>query len=102
VATENAGDIEGITYLLAKAAMGSEFKFEIVESTKDRCVGMTTDCLWHKRWKEQGLDMETCGAGHQPWSSGAVERLNPTFTFRLTKNMLRDDSHGEWVVERKK
>jgi hypothetical protein len=102
LATETPGDVEAITHLFAKAAMGPEFKFEIVESTKDRCVGTTTECPWHKRWKEQGLDMDTCGAGHQAWGSGAAESLNPNFTFKLTKNMLRGDSHCEWVVERKK
>ena len=98
---ENAGEIEGITHLFAKAAMGPEFQFEIVEATPDRCVGRTTECPWHKRWKEQGLGMDTCGAGHQSWGDGAVESLNPNFTFKLTKNMVRGDSHCEWVVERK-
>jgi hypothetical protein len=31
--------------------MGPEFVFEVVEATKDRCVGKTTQCPWHKRWK---------------------------------------------------
>jgi hypothetical protein len=100
--TRTAGDVEGVIHLLAQASMGPEFKFEIVESTPDRCVGTTTQCPWHKRWKEQGLDMDTCGAGHQAWGDGATESLNPNFTFRLTKNMLHGDSHCEWVVERKK
>src|SRR6185436_9945300 len=99
---ESVGDVEGIIHLLAKTSMGPEFQFEIVESTKDRCVGKTTQCPWHKRWKERGLDMDTCGAGHQAWGDGATESLNPNFTFRLTKNMLHGDSHCEWVVERKK
>lgn len=81
LATENAGDIENLTHLMAQAAMGPEFVFEVVEAAKDRCVGKTTECRWHKRWKEQGLDMDTCGVGHQ--------------------NMLHGDSHCEWVVERK-
>ncbi|MGA8072026.1 MAG: L-2-amino-thiazoline-4-carboxylic acid hydrolase [Candidatus Acidiferrales bacterium] len=97
-----AGDVEAITHLFAKAAMGPEFEFEIVESSKDRCVGKTTQCPWHKRWKEQGVDINTCGVGHQRWGDGAVESLNPDFTFRLTKNMLLGDPHCEWVVERKK
>ena len=101
LAAETAGDLEGITHLLAKASMGPEFEFEVVESTKDRCVGRTTECPWHKRWKEQGLDMDTCGAGHHAWGAGAAESLNPNFTFKLTKNMLHGDSHCEWVVERK-
>lgn len=102
LATETAGDVEAVIHLLAQASMGPEFVFEIVESTKDRCVGTTTQCPWHKRWKEQGLTMDTCGAGHQAWGEGATESLNPNFTFRLTKNMLHGDSHCEWVVERKK
>jgi L-2-amino-thiazoline-4-carboxylic acid hydrolase len=99
---ETPGDVEAIIHLMAKAAMGPEFVFEVVESTKDRCVGKTTQCPWHKRWKEQGVDFDTCGVGHQNWGDGAVESLNPNLTFKLTKNMLHGDSHCEWVVERKK
>jgi L-2-amino-thiazoline-4-carboxylic acid hydrolase-like protein len=102
LATETAGDVEGIMHLMAQAAMGPEFVFQVVESTADRCVGRTTECPWHKRWKEQGLDMDTCGAGHQAWGAGATESLNPNFTFKLIKNMVRGDAHCEWVVERKK
>jgi L-2-amino-thiazoline-4-carboxylic acid hydrolase len=93
---------KGLHIFLRKRQWGPEFKFEVVESTKDRCVGRTTQCPWHKRWKEQGVDFDTCGAGHQAWGAGATESLNPNFTFRLTKNMVRGDSHCEWVVERKK
>ena len=99
---ETAGDIEGVMHLMAKASMGPEFQFNIVESTPDRCVGTTTECPWHKRWKEQGLEMDPCGAGHQAWGDGATQSLNPDFTFKLTKNMTRGDAHCEWVVERKK
>jgi hypothetical protein len=102
LATKTASDLEGATHLLAQAAMGPEFVFEVVEATEDRCVGKTTECPWHKRWKEQGLAMDTCSVGHQRWGDGAVESLNPDFTFRLTKNMVRGDSHCEWIVERKK
>ena len=102
LATETPADVEGITHLMAQAAMGPEFVFEVVEATKDRCVGKTTQCPWHKRWKEQGVDFDTCGVGHQNWGAGAVESLNPNFTFKLTKNMVRGDSHCEWVIERKK
>lgn len=100
--TKTAGDIESVTHLLAQASMGPEFVFEIAESTENRCVGRTTRCPWHKRWKEQGLDMDTCGVGHQRWGEGAVESLNPDFSFRLTRNMLHGDPYCEWVVERKK
>ena len=100
--SETAPEIEEATHLLAQASMGPEFVFEVVESTNDRCVGRTTQCPWHKRWKEQGLDVDTCGAGHQNWGEGAVESLNPNFTFKLTKNMVRGNAHCEGVVELKK
>lgn len=102
VAGESAEDIEQVTHLLATASMGPEFVFEVVEATKDRCVGRTTQCPWHKRWQEQGVGFNTCGVGHQRWGDGAVESLNPNYTFKLTKNMVAGDSHCEWVVERKK
>jgi hypothetical protein len=102
LASETASDVEGVMHVMAKASMGPEFQFEVVEATKDRCVGRTTECPWHKRWKEQGLTMDTCGAGHQNWGAGAAESLNPNFTFKLTKNMVRGDAYCEWVVERKK
>jgi hypothetical protein len=99
---ETAGDVESALNLLAQASMGPEFRFEVVESTPDRCVGRTTQCPWHKRWKEQGIDFDTCGVGHQKWGEGAAAALNPKFTFKLTRNMLHGDAHCEWVVERKK
>jgi pantoate kinase len=79
---ESAEDVEAVTHLLAQTSMGPEFVFEVVEATKDRCVGRTTQCPWHKRWKEQGLDIDTCSAGHQSWGDGAAESLNPDFTFK--------------------
>ncbi len=100
--TESPEDVEAVTHLMAQASMGPEFVFEVVETSKDRCVGRTTQCPWHKRWKEQGVAFDTCGVGHQKWGEGAVESLNPNLTFKLTKNMLHGDPHCEWVVERKK
>ena len=76
LATKGAHDVEEATHLLAKASMGQEFVFEIVEASEDRCVGKTTQCPWHKRWKEQGLDMDTCGAGHQRWGDGDACNAN--------------------------
>lgn len=99
---KSAPEIEEVTHLMAQVAMGPEFAFEIVEATNDRCVGRATECPWHNRAKEQGQDFDSCGVGHQNWGDGAVESLNPDFTFKLLKNMNRGDSHCEWVVERKK
>jgi hypothetical protein len=58
------------------------------------------NCKHNLKYKENYMD--TYGSGHQAWGDGATESLNPNFTFRLTKNMVRGDSHCEWVVERKK
>ncbi|MDX1388627.1 MAG: L-2-amino-thiazoline-4-carboxylic acid hydrolase [Acidobacteriota bacterium] len=102
MATDTPADIEAVSHLLAKASMGPEFEFEVVEATDDRCVGRTTQCPWHKRWQEQGVDFDTCGVGHQRWGDGAADSLGSDFTFKLTKNMVRGDSHCEWVIERKK
>jgi hypothetical protein len=99
---ENARDIDGVLALLAVTSMGPEFKFEVVEATEDRCVGRTTKCAWHERWKELGLKDDFCSSGHQGWGDGAVESLNPNFTFSLTKNMVRGDQFCEWIIERKK
>ena len=101
LATENARDIVEVLKLLSITAMGPEFNFEIIEATEDRCVGRTTMCPWHERWKEFGLKEEFCNSGHQAWGDGAVESLNPNYTFRLNKNMQLGDSYCEWVVERK-
>ena len=100
--SETPADVESAMHLLAKASMGPELAFEVVEASDDRCVVRTTECPWHKRWKEQGLDFNTCGVGHQRWGEGATEALNPDFAFTLTKNMVDGDAHCEWVVERKK
>lgn len=102
LATENARDIEEVLKLLGMTAMGPEFKFEVVEATENRCVGRTTMCPWHERWKELGLDFDICNSGHQGWGDSAVENLNSNFTFSLTKNMVRGESYCEWVIERKK
>ncbi len=101
LATENARDIVEVLKLLSITAMGPEFNFEIIEATENRCVGRTTMCPWHERWKEFGFKEEFCNSGHQAWGDGAVESLNPNFTFRLIKNMQLGDSYCEWAAERK-
>ena len=102
LATEKPRDIAEVTELLAMTSMGPEFDFEIVEATEDRCVGRANKCPWHERWKEFGFKEDFCNSGHQEWGDGAVESLNPNFTFSLTKNMQRGDPYCEYVIERKK
>ena len=99
---ENPRDIDEAMALLAVTSMGPEFEFKTVEATDDRCVGKTTKCAWHERWKELGFKEDLCSLGHQGWGDGAVESLNSNFTFSLSKNMQRGESYCEWVIERKK
>jgi hypothetical protein len=100
--SESPRDIAEVTEVLGITSMGPEFNFEIVEATEDRCVGRANKCPWHERWKEFGLKEDFCNSGHQGWGDGAVQSLNPNFTYTLTKNMQRGDSHCEYVIERKK
>jgi len=102
LAAENPKNIDEVMQLLAMIGMGPEFEFEVVEATEDRSVGRATKCPWHERWKELGLKEDFCTSGHQGWGDGATESLNPNFTYKLTKNMVRGDQYCEWVIERKK
>ena len=88
--------------LLALTSMGPEFHFKFIESTEDKCVGGTTACPWHERWKELGLDFDFCSIGHQGWGDRCVESLNQNFTFNITKSMVRGNQYCEWIIERKK
>jgi hypothetical protein len=99
---ESPKDIDEIMQLAGMASMGPEFKFETLEASEDRAVGRTTQCPWHERRRELGIKEDFCTVGHQAWGEGAMESLNPNFTFSLTKNMVRGDPYCEWVVERKK
>lgn len=95
-------EIETACQVMAKASMGPEFAFQIVEATADRCVARATGCPWHKRSQEQGVDFDSCGAGHQSWGEAVVASVNPSFEFKLSKNMNCGDSYCEWTIERKK
>ena len=101
LAAGSAAELESIIHLLAATSMGPELNVEVIEATADKCVGRASGCPWFERWKELGLDFDYCSAGHQAWGDGATEILNPDFVFKLTKNMVRGDSHCEWVIERK-
>ncbi len=98
---DNAKSIEEAMRLSALIAMGPEFESETVEATEDMVVVRFTKCPWHERWKELGLDYPYCNSGHTGYGNGAIEALNPAFTFKLTKNMTRGDPYCEHIIERK-
>jgi hypothetical protein len=99
---ESARQIEEALELSARASMGPEFEFEVVEATQDRCMARLSKCPWHERWKEQGMGWDFCRFGHQGWGQGAVEGINPDFAHSLTKSMPGGDPYCEFVIERKK
>ncbi len=100
--TETPEDIATIFELATVASMGPDFKWEIVESSADKCVARNVKCPWHERFKELGLSFDFCGSGHQRWIDGVCDSLNPNFTATLTKSMVRGDSYCENIIERKK
>ena len=99
---ETPEDIAIVFELATVASMGPEFKWEIVESSEDKCVTKIARCPWHERSKELGLSFDYCGSGHQRWGEGACDSLNPNFTATLTKSMVRGDAYCETIIERKR
>ena len=99
---ETAEDIAAIFELATVASMGPEMKWEIVESSEDKCVTKNVKCPWHERFKELSLSFDFCSSGHQRWCEGVCDSLNPNFTATLTKIMTRGDAYCETIIERKK
>jgi len=100
--TETAEDMATVFELATVASMGPEMKWEIVESSEDKCVTKNLECPWYERFKELNLSTDLCGSGHQRWCEGACDSLNPNFAATLTKSMVRGDAYCETVIERKK
>ena len=100
--TETPEDLANIFELATVASMGPEFKWEIIESSEDKCLTRQVKCPWQERLKELGLSFDFCGSGHQRWGEGACDSLNPNFTATLTKSMVRGDAYCETIIERKK
>ena len=98
----DAREIEEALELVVRASMGPEFEFEVVEATRERCVVRTLKCAWYERYKEQGIDWDFCSVGHERWGNGAVESVNPDFTFRLPNTMPRGEPYCEIIIERKR
>ncbi len=102
IKAETPEDIATIFELATVASMGPEFKWEIVESSEDKCVTKNVKCPWYERFKEQSISFDFCGSGHQSWIEGVCDSLNPNFTATLTKSMPRGDAYCENVIERRK
>ncbi len=81
---------------------GPEFKFELVEETRDRVIGRVIACPTLNRAREMGLDPEIVNLkACMTLDKSAVENLNPKYTHRLNANMCSGSRYCEMIIERK-
>lgn len=99
--SENAIEINEAFGIIGTILFGPEFKFDIVEETKDRVVGKVIACPILNRAREMGLDPETVALkACMAFNKSAVENLNPEYTHRLNANMCSGSRNCEIVIER--
>ncbi len=99
--SENAIEVNEAFRVIGTILFGPEFKFDIVEETKDRVVGKVIECPILNRAREMGLDPETVALkACMTFDKSAVENLNPEYTHRLNANMCSGSRNCEMVIER--
>jgi hypothetical protein len=99
--SENAIEVNEAFGVIGTILFGPEFKFGIVEETKNRVVGKVIECPILNRAREMGLDPETVALkGCMTFNKSAVENLNPEYTHRLNANMCSGGRHCEMIIER--
>lgn len=97
----NAIEVNEAFGVIGTILFGPEFRFEIVEETKDRVVGKVIECPMLNRAREMGLDPETVALkACMTFDKSAVENLNPEYTHRLNANMCSGSRYCEMVIER--
>lgn len=98
----NAIEVNEAFGVIGTILYGPEFRFDIVEETKDRVVGKVIECPILNRAREMGLDPETVALkACMTFDKSAVENLNPEYTHRLNANMCSGSRYCEMVIERK-
>lgn len=97
----NAIEVNEAFGVIGTILFGPEFRFDIVEETKDRVVGKVIECPLLNRAREMGLDPETVVLkACMTFDKSAVESLNPEYTHRLNANMCSGSRYCEMVIER--
>lgn len=97
----NAIEVNEAFGVIGTIFFGPEFRFDIVEETKDRVVGKVIECPILNRAREMGLDPETVALkACMTFDKSAVENLNPEYTHRLNANMCSGSRYCEMVIER--
>ncbi len=100
--SDNAIEVNKAFGIIGTILYGPEFKFNIVEETKDRVVENMIGCPILNRAREMGLDPEIVALkACMTFDKSAVENLNPEYTHRLNANMCSGSRHCEMVIERK-
>lgn len=96
----NAIEVNEAFGVIGTILFGPEFRFEIVEETKDRVLGKVIECPILNRAREMGLDPETVALkACMTFDKSAVENLNPEYTHRLNANMCSGSRYCEMVIE---
>ncbi len=94
--SDNAIEINEAFGVVGTILFGPEFKFEIVEETKDRVVGRVIACPMLNRTREMGLDPEIVTLkACMTFDKSTVENLNPRYVHRLNANMCSGSRYCE-------
>ncbi len=98
--SDNAIEINETFGIIGTILFGPEFKFDIIEETKNRVVGKVIECPILNRAREMGLDPETVALkACMTFDKSAVENLNPKYTHRLNANMCIGSRYCEMIIE---
>ena len=99
--SDNAIEVNDAFGVIGTILFGPEFRFGIVEATKDRVVGKVIECPILNRAREMGLHPETVALKVcMTFNKSAVENLNPEYTHRLNANMCSGSRYCEMITER--
>jgi hypothetical protein len=100
--SDNAIEVNEAFGVIGTILFGPEFKFEMVEETKDRVVRKVIACPMLNRAKEMGLDPETVALkACMTFDKSAVMNLNPKYIHRLNANMCSGSRYCEMIIEAK-
>ena len=58
----------------------------VIESTPDKLVWVTTQCLHKPYWLEAGMDIEVMYALRFSWVRSFVEAANPAYSYKVDRN----------------
>jgi len=99
--SDNAIEVNEAFGVIGTILFGPEFRFGIVEATKDRVVQKVIECPILNMAREMGLHPETVALkACMTFHKSAVENLNPEYTHRLNANMCSGSRYCEMIIER--